>query len=56
MKSTVIVYGATGAVGTHTANLLHERNYGLHLVGRDPGKLETLGSDLKCRYYGRRCQ
>jgi NAD(P)-dependent dehydrogenase (short-subunit alcohol dehydrogenase family) len=46
MKSTIIVYGATGAVGTHTANLLHEQNYNLHLVGRDQGKLEKLGIDL----------
>ena len=46
MKSTVIVYGATGAVGSHTATLLHEQNYRLHLVGRDKDTLEKLGRDL----------
>ena len=46
MKSTVIIYGATGAVGSHTANLLHNENYNLHLVGRDQDKLEKLGDDL----------
>lgn len=46
MNAIVIVYGATGAVGSHTAKLLHDQNYNLHLVGRDPDKLEKLGRDL----------
>lgn len=46
MKSTIIVYGATGDVDTHTANLLHEWNYNLHLAGRVQEKLEKLGIDL----------
>ena len=33
MNSTVIVYGATGAVGSLTAKLLYSENYNLHLVG-----------------------
>lgn len=46
MKSTVIVYGAAGAVGSYTAKLLHDQNYPLHLVGRDRDTLETLAGDL----------
>lgn len=46
MNSTVIIYGATGSVGSHTAKLLHNQNHNLHLVGRDQDKLEKLGKDL----------
>lgn len=46
MTSTIVVYGATGAVGSHTAKLLHDQNHTLHLVGRDQDKLEKLGGDL----------
>lgn len=49
MNSTIIVYGATGAVGSHTAKLLHDQNHNLHLVGRDQDKLEKLGSDLNAK-------
>jgi NAD(P)-dependent dehydrogenase (short-subunit alcohol dehydrogenase family) len=50
MNSTVIVYGATGAVGSLTANLLHSENYNLHLVGKDLDKLEKLSSDLNAGF------
>lgn len=46
MNSAIIVYGATGAVGSHTVKLLHDQNYNLHLIARDKDKLEKLGSDL----------
>lgn len=46
MTSTVIVYGATGAIGSHTAKLLHQQSHKLHLVGRNQNKLEKLGQDL----------
>ncbi len=46
MTSKVIVYGATGAVGSHTARLLYHQNYSLHLVARNKDKLEQLGNEL----------
>lgn len=45
MTSTVIVYGAAGAVGSHTAWLLDHQNRKFHLAGRDQDKFENLGQD-----------
>jgi NAD(P)-dependent dehydrogenase (short-subunit alcohol dehydrogenase family) len=46
MKPTVIVYGASGAIGSATAKMLHNTGFSVHLVGRNQEKLESLGNDL----------
>ena len=46
MKPIVIIYGATGAIGSATAKLLYDRKYKLHLVGRNQEKLTKLGNDF----------
>ena len=46
MNSTVIVYGATGAIGSHTARLLHDQKINVHLVGRNQDKLEKMSKAL----------
>jgi NAD(P)-dependent dehydrogenase (short-subunit alcohol dehydrogenase family) len=42
MKNTIIIYGASGGVGSATAEQLHQRGYDLHLVGRDQEKVKAI--------------
>ncbi len=46
MEPIVIIYGATGAIGSATAKLLYDRKHKLHLVGRNQEKLTKLGDDF----------
>lgn len=46
MAGPVVVVGATGAVGSAIARRAAARGERLHLVGRDPGKLEALAGEL----------
>ncbi len=46
MKPTMIIYGASGAIGSATAKILYDRGFSVHLVGRNEKKLVSLGSDL----------
>jgi len=46
MVGKVIVYGATGGIGSVTARLLSERGVKLHLVARDVEKLSALADEL----------
>ena len=46
MPSSIIIYGATGAVGSATARQLSREGYPLHLVGRNREKLSALGEEL----------
>jgi NAD(P)-dependent dehydrogenase (short-subunit alcohol dehydrogenase family) len=41
-----VIFGATGGIGSATARRLNEKGYGLHLVGRNQSKLETLAAEL----------
>ncbi|WP_300464065.1 SDR family oxidoreductase [Desulfobacula sp.] len=46
MKPTIIIYGASGAIGSATAKILFDKGFRIHLVGRNPEKLADLASDL----------
>ncbi len=46
MNGKVLIYGATGAVGSKCAKLLKENGYDLHLVGHNKEKLEQISNDL----------
>ena len=47
MNGKVLIYGATGAVGSKCAKILKESGYDLHLVGLNKEKLEALSNELK---------
>ena len=47
MKPTMIIYGASGAIGSATAKILYDKGFRVHLVGRNKDKLVNLGSELK---------
>jgi NAD(P)-dependent dehydrogenase (short-subunit alcohol dehydrogenase family) len=46
MSGRIIIFGATGGIGSATARLLHARDRRLHLVARDENRLERLASEL----------
>ncbi len=46
MKSKVVVFGATGGMGSAIARKLAQAGYPLHLVARDENKLKSLASEL----------
>ena len=46
MQEKILIFGATGGIGSATARLLHEKGHDLHVVGRDAAKTETLASEL----------
>ena len=50
MNQTIIIYGASGGVGSATAELLHQRGYALHLVGRDEEKIEAIASEYDASF------
>ncbi len=39
MAEVVLIYGGSGGIGSATARALAARGYGVHLVGRDAGRL-----------------
>ncbi len=43
---SAIVTGASGGIGSAIAAMLHEEGFALTLVGRDPGKLDTVAAGL----------
>jgi NAD(P)-dependent dehydrogenase (short-subunit alcohol dehydrogenase family) len=45
-----IIYGASGGIGSAVARKLNARGNGLHLVGRDQAKLQSLASELDASY------
>jgi NAD(P)-dependent dehydrogenase (short-subunit alcohol dehydrogenase family) len=47
MNKTVVITGATGALGTLVARTFAERGASLALLGHDQGKLDSLTRDLK---------
>ena len=46
MAGRVLIYGASGGIGSATARALRARGYELHLVGRDGDKLASVASEL----------
>lgn len=46
MAGKVLVYGASGGIGSATARRLHERGYALHLAGRSEERLAALAEEL----------
>jgi NAD(P)-dependent dehydrogenase (short-subunit alcohol dehydrogenase family) len=46
MSGRIIIFGATGGIGSATARLLHDRGHPLHLVARDESRLESLAGEL----------
>ena len=46
----IIIFGATGGIGSATTRRLNNKEYGLHLVGRDQSKVEALSNELSASY------
>ena len=46
----IVIFGATGGIGSATARRLFARGYGLHLVGRDLPKLKAFAAELDADY------
>ncbi|MBX9911647.1 MAG: SDR family oxidoreductase [Beijerinckiaceae bacterium] len=46
MAGTILIYGGSGGIGAATARALTARGHGVHLVGRDVGRLETLAGEF----------
>ncbi len=42
----IVIFGATGAIGSRTARTLSSKGEDLHLVGRDGDKLQSLAEEL----------
>ena len=45
-----LIFGATGSIGSNTAEQLHQYNKKIHLIGRNEEKLQDLSSKLNCNY------
>jgi NAD(P)-dependent dehydrogenase (short-subunit alcohol dehydrogenase family) len=50
MAGTIVIYGGSGAIGSTTARLLHNRGYGVHLVGRSEEKLAAVADEVGAQY------
>ena len=46
MKSKIVIFGATGGMGSAAAKRLAKSGYGLHLVARDESQLKALAAEL----------
>ena len=46
MAGRIVIFGATGGIGSATARLLHERGRPLHLVARDESRLAPFAHEL----------
>lgn len=46
MSDTILIYGGSGGIGSAVAHELKARGLGVHLVGRDRAKLETVASEI----------
>ncbi|CAN5244173.1 SDR family oxidoreductase [soil metagenome] len=46
MSDTILIYGGSGGIGSAIARELKARGLGVHLVGRDRAKLETVASQI----------
>ena len=50
MSSKIVVFGATGGMGSAVARRLSDEGYTLHLVARDESKLKTLAGVLDAHW------
>ncbi len=46
----IVIFGATGAMGSEIASVLKAKDYALHLVARDKSKVRQLSDDLGATY------
>jgi len=50
MRGTILIYGASGGIGSATARRLHQHGYRLHLAGRHPERTQALAEELGANY------
>ena len=50
MSGKILIYGASGGIGSASARLLAERGHSLHLVGRNQSAIETLADQLQSNF------
>lgn len=50
MSGKILIYGASGGIGSASARLLAERGHSLHLVGRNQSAIETLADQLQSSF------
>lgn len=48
--SNILIYGATGGIGSCLARMLAGAGFGLHLVARDASRLQALASELEASW------
>ena len=48
--SKIVIFGASGAMGSEIAQRLSAKDYKLHLVGRDEEKIKALSDQLNANY------
>ena len=50
MNGKVIIYGASGSIGSSVARMLHQEGYDLILVGRSNDRLSMLSQEFDCPF------
>jgi len=50
MNERILIYGGYGGIGRALSQILAQKGYGLHLVGRDGNKLKEVASELSADY------
>ena len=50
MSGKYLIFGATGSIGSNLAKLMVGKNQNVQLIGRDENGLNTLSSELGCKY------
>ena len=50
MPKKIVIYGASGGIGSAVARALAQRGFTLHLVGRNEERIQQLASELEATY------
>ena len=50
MSGKYLIFGATGSIGSNLAKLMASKNQDVQLIGRDENGLNSLSSELGCKY------
>ncbi len=50
MSKKIVIFGATGGIGSAAAQEIKSKGYDLHLISRNPEKLKTIAADLQSTY------
>ena len=50
MSGKYLIFGATGSIGSNLAKLMVNKNQDVQLIGRDENSLNSLSSELDCKY------